>query len=142
MKVTKVRFLTEYRIVDSTAQPKPGAVLAVVQTNRAGDTDDITCSLEDYVFQYTTAGSATGSIPAFAVGEQDTLMGGQMLQMWHSAEGGVIHGTVPSRQSIAGLTILAPLPKDVTSFTLTIKHLNFVSETIQRDSAASAAAAK
>jgi len=54
--------------------------------------------------------------------------------VWNCAKGGLINGTVPEGQSITGATIVAVLPKDVTSFTLSIKDIAFVSPLVQRDS--------
>jgi hypothetical protein len=138
IKITKVEFVSEYKAGNYVCRPTPNAVIAVVQTNRQpkGDRPDIKIGLDDYVFQYTTAGSKTGSIPAYAVGEQAVFslpQGDMAVQYWHTGPAGSFNNTVGPSQYISGLTLLAVLPKDVTSFTLTIKHLNFVSGPIRHE---------
>jgi hypothetical protein len=131
--LTRVRFVPSYRIVNSTVTAEPDNVVVIVQTNWHPQGVDF-YKLDNYAFQYTTAESKTGSAPAIAAGSQDTLITGTKLQVWNCAKGGLINGTVSEGQSITGATIVAVLPKDVTSFTLSIKDLAFVSPLVQRDS--------
>ncbi len=138
IKITKVEFVSEYQILSqTTAKPKPGGLIAVVQLNLDGDARDI-IGLENYVCQFADKASKTNSVTAFAVGEQFES-GGVMEQWWHVAGTGLVKGSPGPSQSISGLTILALLPDYVASFTLTIKHLHFVSEPIKRTTRATAA---
>jgi hypothetical protein len=131
--LTRVRFVPSYQIVNSTVTAEPDNVVVVVQTSWHPKGVDY-YKLDNYAFQYTTADSKTGSVPAIAAGSQDTLIDGSSLQVWSCAKGGLIHGIVSSGQSITGTTVVAVLPKDVTSFTLNIKDIAFVSPLVQRDS--------
>jgi hypothetical protein len=132
VSITKVEFVPEYQILrQATAKPKPGGVIAVVQLNLEGGARDIAIGLDDYLYQFADSASKMNSLPAFAVGEQFES-GGVMEQWWHVVNAGLIRGSAGPSERIGGLTILALLPDYATSFTLTIKHLHFVSEPIQR----------
>lgn len=158
--ITKVEFVSEYSMVGANARTKPGGVIAVVQTNRkmarpSGqlERDFAWAKLSNYVFQYTTSDSKTATATALAVGNQDELPSGSRMQVWVHAkqgssgqqsmlgfggkfvtvDGEVISGMVAPSQYITGLTVLAPFPDNVTSFTLTFKEAGFVTAPIKRD---------
>lgn len=158
--ITKVEFVSEYSMAGANAQAKPGGVIAVVQTNRkmvqpSGDLERgyAWAKLSNYVFQYTTSDSKTATATALAVGNQDELPSGSRMQVWVHAkqgssgqqsmlgfggkfvkvDGEVTSGMVAPSQYITGLTVLAPLPNNVTSFTLTFKETGFVTAPIKRD---------
>jgi len=133
IRIIKVEFVPEYQILTkATAKPKPGGVIAVVQLSLEGDVRDVSIGLDDYVYQFADRASKVNTLTAFAVGEQFELVNGQMEQWWHVTGAGLITGTVEAghSQPIDGLTVLALLPDYATSFTLTIKHLHFKSESI------------
>jgi len=159
IRITKVEFVSEYRIGDTTVTALPDKVIAVVQTNRKWEppapkvvSDVAWMKLDNYVFQYTVPSSKTGSVSAIAVGNQQELPSGNMLQLWvHKKQGSaqqnmvnvggqfvpidgdLITSTVLPSQYISGLTVLAALPKNVTSFVLSFKEIAYVSEPIHRD---------
>jgi hypothetical protein len=144
VEVTKVEFVRSYQMLNKTVTALPDDVIAVVQTSEQWASPrpiSEWTKLTNYVFQYTTADSRTGFAPGLAVGSQMELANGQMLQVWADAEGGRLNYGVASHY-IDGLTVLAALPKSVTSFTLSIKDIAFVSRPIQRDSGKDSPAAK
>jgi hypothetical protein len=154
MKITKVEFVSSYQMINTTVTAQPDKVIAVVQTDRQWAKPVVAwLKLSNYVFQYTTADSKTGFVPAVAAGNQNKLPSGSMLQVWiHektgsgqpslisdgdknfvTVDGDVANGIVEPSQYIGGLAVLAALPKNVTSFTLSIKDIAYVSQRIQRD---------
>jgi hypothetical protein len=139
-KVTKVDFVPSFKMVNTTVTAQPGQVIVVVQTDSAAN--GAGTKLDHYAFKYTTAGSKTGSIPALATGGQYTLVDGEKLQTWICVNRGLISGMVDLSQNITGFTVVAALPNDVTSFTLSIQDWGYLSPLIRRDSQKGSPAAK
>ena len=128
-KITKVEFLPSYQMLRATARAKPYEVIVVVQTDWEPH-GSVTSKLDHYAIRYTTAGSNTGSVPALASGTRHTLVNGEQLQIWNCAQAGVVSGV--SAQNITGFTVVAALPQDVTSFTVSNQEISFASPPIQR----------
>ncbi len=144
--ISKVEFVYYYKIMNTTVTPTPDNVIAVIQTNAKMKSGKFPIKLDNCLFQYTTSDAKTGSVSAFAVGNEDTLIDGQKMQVWIvgapnagmqsyingvAVDGKVLNGIVPPGQNISGLTIVAMLSKNVTFFTFSIKEFAFVSEPIQ-----------
>ena len=133
IEITKVDYVYTYSMPTTTVTAEPDKVIIVVQTNQKWENHAwVSVALDNYVFQYTTADSKTGSAHAVAVGNQDKLADGSMLQVWRYSEG-LSDGVVGPSQYITGLTVMAALPKDVISFTINIKNISFVSQPIKCD---------
>jgi hypothetical protein len=156
LEITNAEFVREYGLCDLRVAARPEKVFAVVQTfshAKLKSSEFTRTRLDDFVFQYTTADSATGSAPAFAVGgDLGTLTSGGSMRVWISrhlnlnprvqvdttidgvaVDGDVMNCVVPV--AIDGLTVVAVLPQNVTSFKLcklSRQSIGLVSKMIQR----------
>lgn len=163
IQITKVSFVSSYQLVREKVTAQPGKVIAVIQTNREFSKPfDVMLSLSNYTIRYNTSDSKTGVAPAIAVGNQHDLPSGEMMQAWCNAQshtggqslvadekgnfksmdGKMESGIVEHSRYISGLTILVSLPENVSSFTISIKDIAFVSHLIQRFSADSSSQTK